>query len=104
MVELYRIAQHELQQLVPAATQIITVNNRFARRVLAYFQQQLQGAQQAMAIAEVLPLTAWFRRCEEDLILSGQTVPAAYVLDARSEEHTSELKSRVHLVCRLLLV
>jgi len=90
MVELHRIAQHELQQLVPAATQIITVNNRFARRVLAYFQQQLQGAQQAMAIAEVLPLTAWFRRCEEDLILSGQTVPAAYVLDAFSAHQVWE--------------
>src|SRR2546429_5163151 len=25
------------------------------------------------------------------------------VLDARSEEHTSELQSRLHLVCRLLL-
>src|SRR2546429_9435648 len=26
------------------------------------------------------------------------------VADARSEEHTSELQSRLHLVCRLLLV
>src|SRR5687768_18056532 len=25
------------------------------------------------------------------------------ILDARSEEHTSELQSRLHLVCRLLL-
>src|SRR2546422_11334435 len=30
----------------------------------------------------------------------GDLVPA---LDARSEEHTSELQSRLHLVCRLLL-
>src|SRR5687768_18347557 len=27
----------------------------------------------------------------------------AYYKDARSEEHTSELQSRLHLVCRLLL-
>src|SRR2546429_6550909 len=27
----------------------------------------------------------------------------AYELDMRSEEHTSELQSRLHLVCRLLL-
>src|SRR2546422_8513697 len=26
-----------------------------------------------------------------------------YVAEARSEEHTSELQSRLHLVCRLLL-
>src|SRR2546422_6537753 len=26
-----------------------------------------------------------------------------YLTDARSEEHTSELQSRLHLVCRLLL-
>src|SRR2546429_6161806 len=28
---------------------------------------------------------------------------AAYPTDVRSEEHTSELQSRLHLVCRLLL-
>src|SRR5256884_6352877 len=27
----------------------------------------------------------------------------AYIRDVRSEEHTSELQSRLHLVCRLLL-
>src|SRR2546422_5439116 len=30
-------------------------------------------------------------------------VPLAVAHDARSEEHTSELQSRLHLVCRLLL-
>src|SRR5256884_1947099 len=29
--------------------------------------------------------------------------PAAFDLSSRSEEHTSELQSRLHLVCRLLL-
>src|SRR2546429_7298330 len=35
----------------------------------------------------------------------GRTGPsgAALSLDPRSEEHTSELQSRLHLVCRLLL-
>src|SRR5712675_3062963 len=37
------------------------------------------------------PVTAWWRPAE-----SG-------ALAARSEEHTSELQSRLHLVCRLLL-
>src|SRR5438876_2135729 len=37
--------------------------------------------------------------------LNPSTPPDAleYVLDDRSEEHTSELQSPVHLVCRLLL-
>src|SRR5690625_6442826 len=30
-------------------------------------------------------------------------LPSGYVPPARSEEHTSELQSRGHLVCRLLL-
>src|SRR2546422_6798355 len=40
-----------------------------------------------------------------DLHAHGQT-PETYrfnALDGRSEEHTSELQSRLHLVCRLLL-
>src|SRR5687768_18124285 len=38
------------------------------------------------------------------LYLDGMTLPAPYDLPSRrSEEHTSELQSRLHLVCRLLL-
>src|SRR5437660_5358282 len=33
----------------------------------------------------------------------GASGPAGWCLQARSEEHTSELQSRGHLVCRLLL-
>src|SRR2546422_5399893 len=37
-------------------------------------------------------------------ILRQKSAPVAQVDDAvRSEEHTSELQSRLHLVCRLLL-
>src|SRR2546422_7656773 len=39
-------------------------------------------------------------RCEE---ASASDVPAKGVCGNRSEEHTSELQSRLHLVCRLLL-
>src|SRR5437870_13133404 len=34
---------------------------------------------------------------------STLTIPRAEVREVRSEEHTSELQSRGHLVCRLLL-
>src|SRR5690348_18139788 len=35
--------------------------------------------------------------------LDAQRVEFAFVFNSRSEEHTSELQSPVHLVCRLLL-
>src|SRR5437870_3105314 len=37
------------------------------------------------------------------LVLARLKVPGAWLAGARSEEHTSELQSRGHLVCRLLL-
>src|SRR2546429_6163522 len=36
-------------------------------------------------------------------LVPKKAVPAAAVPALRSEEHTSELQSRLHLVCRLLL-
>src|SRR2546422_7002242 len=51
------------------------------------------------------------RQCERTLGLDSQRVPEccdggrilATEQQSRSEEHTSELQSRLHLVCRLLL-
>src|SRR2546429_3886864 len=42
---------------------------------------------------------------EDDLagLHEGQTLLPVHQLAVRSEEHTSELQSRLHLVCRLLL-
>src|SRR2546422_5993356 len=40
----------------------------------------------------------WVRYRDEFLSLKGMNTP-----NRRSEEHTSELQSRLHLVCRLLL-
>src|SRR4051794_41673122 len=43
------------------------------------------------------------RRGEELQAAAGHLLPAAHQVPRRSEEHTSELQSPVHLVCRLLL-
>src|SRR5256884_3348575 len=43
----------------------------------------------------------WLRELTKGTNRSG--TPATYGLKKRSEEHTSELQSRLHLVCRLLL-
>src|SRR6516164_9935877 len=53
----------------------------------------------------LFPYTTLFRSSREQYIAAAE----AYLrgvdapLDARSEEHTSELQSQFHLVCRLLL-
>src|SRR5690554_1868810 len=36
-------------------------------------------------------------------IMDGSAGPFVFLIQSRSEEHTSELQSRPHLVCRLLL-
>src|SRR2546429_6459356 len=55
------------------------------------------------SVAHVLDdrVTRAGRRFEPAMIEDGDV--AAAVGDQRSEEHTSELQSRLHLVCRLLL-
>src|SRR5690348_18388092 len=61
----------------------------------------------------LFPYTTLFRSTPFDAVMlyfsficsSGRrsTVPPAFSTRSRSEEHTSELQSPVHLVCRLLL-
>src|SRR5437870_11489632 len=61
-------------------------------------------------LGEDLEVLCHDRLDAEDEVLSGDRdgpaadlVPRRVPLDVRSEEHTSELQSRGHLVCRLLL-
>src|SRR5690625_5411359 len=61
---------------------------------------QVTGSRISRADIEgALPVTVIDR---EDIDFSGKT-SVADLLQDRSEEHTSELQSRGHLVCRLLL-
>src|SRR5437870_10028396 len=56
-------------------------------------------------ISTLFPYTTLFRslrRLVRDRLRTGGLVPAEHA-SHRSEEHTSELQSRGHLVCRLLL-
>src|SRR5687768_18181584 len=45
------------------------------------------------------PQTETVQRSERNWVLTGAILSSVF----RSEEHTSELQSRLHLVCRLLL-
>src|SRR5215813_5924197 len=54
----------------------------------------------------LFPYTTLFRSLIRVLLADDQALVRdglRYILDQRSEEHTSELQSRPHLVCRLLL-
>src|SRR2546422_6721619 len=68
-------------------------------------RQQREAARKAQTEAERRSHHMKCPKCGYDLITGEwhgiQVVPALGAL--RSEEHTSELQSRLHLVCRLLL-
>src|SRR2546422_6282981 len=56
----------------------------------------------------LFPYTTLFRSLERSLALAGVRLALPHragwrLARKRSEEHTSELQSRLHLVCRLLL-
>src|SRR2546429_2192754 len=52
-----------------------------------------------VALAHHVPAMTWGTRCDRRHRQLDATADSA----PRSEEHTSELQSRLHLVCRLLL-
>src|SRR2546422_7761770 len=56
-----------------------------------------------MAFPFLNMLSFWVAAVAGVLMLAGFFVPGGHAAAGRSEEHTSELQSRLHLVCRLLL-
>src|SRR5690625_5844853 len=62
----------------------------------------LEGDMEKLTDEQLRAKTAEFRRRLADGATLDQLLPEAFAA-VRSEEHTSELQSRGHLVCRLLL-
>src|SRR3989442_9123970 len=56
-----------------------------------------------LSLHDALPICALIGRVVAHHALDKGTLPGAVLAEQRSEEHTSELQSRPHLVCRLLL-
>src|SRR5687768_18001406 len=54
-----------------------------------------------LSLHDALPISYYRNVLTPEMQKRGQPVPP--VDEVRSEEHTSELQSRLHLVCRLLL-
>src|SRR2546422_8071349 len=76
-----------------------TLFRSHAQRPLRRVLEQPEVLDEALVLQDLGDPHLEPRRRDVDLLVLG----AARVADARSEEHTSELQSRLHLVCRLLL-
>src|SRR5690348_2879267 len=95
--------EHTRAHLVRAAIEGMLLN---ARWVAEQVYARLGRPQRLVATGKVLDAD-WIRQLTADIfglpVLYLGAVDASVLGAARSEEHTSELQSPVHLVCRLLL-
>lgn len=81
---------NQLLQLDSTETLVLTVNNRFARRLLGQLQHSLLGQKKAMAVPDIMPFSAWLRQVNDDLTFSDSQAPAAYLLDSFSRLYVWE--------------
>src|SRR2546422_5523413 len=97
----------------------IEIGDRINARILAVSEDRIQGFQRhplgeiARQASVELPLvieriqamlrSGTIRRVRQTLLATNLAQGALVAWQVRSEEHTSELQSRLHLVCRLLL-
>src|SRR5689334_23514245 len=85
--------------LFPYTTLFRSPAGQRSRRRFHVLRQGDQSASDRKAEHALLPERGVRRGGARHLLLHGPVVPQA----VRSEEHTSELQSQFHLVCRLLL-
>src|SRR2546429_5358228 len=77
-------------------------------RMFFFFNDTATTEIYTLSLHDALPISADLKandstlKAEEKPVFPG-TGSKALIGDCRSEEHTSELQSRLHLVCRLLL-
>src|SRR2546422_10461406 len=81
---------------------------RFSWFVFFFFNDTATTEIYTLSLHDALPIFAEIehaRHIGRVRAAIGETIPAAGLkrAETRSEEHTSELQSRLHLVCRLLL-
>src|SRR5690554_7342743 len=73
-----------------------------SRRACIFFERQLAGlVEQPIWSPKIITISEFFREVDPTPVADNITL--LFRLHLRSEEHTSELQSRPHLVCRLLL-
>lgn len=72
----------EIESFDSTRTQILTVNNRYARRILSTLQEQLSADRKTVAVPDIIPLSAWLRSVADELCFSSEFEPASYLLDS----------------------
>src|SRR2546422_1500219 len=108
--ELFFKTQRQAQEKAPAGTgaellrdleMVVAIVNRAQRRLAGAAATELDDQQGKAARHQIERIQSQLRRIDEKILSEKKlhVEPSA----TRSEEHTSELQSRLHLVCRLLL-
>lgn len=83
MIESFALmSMADLQNRDSAATLVLTVNNRQARRIVAQLSAGLTQARQVMALPDILPLSAWLRRAGDSLSFRSEEALASHTIDA----------------------
>lgn len=70
-----------LMAMESADTLVLTVNNRYARRLLGQLCTRLGPGESSVAIPEILPLSAWLRQMSDSLCFSPEHAPASHEVD-----------------------
>ncbi|HRL22646.1 MAG TPA: PD-(D/E)XK nuclease family protein [Alcaligenes sp.] len=81
MDDIPAISLAQLQDLDSTSTVVLTVNNRYARRLLGSLSARLAQQGGTVAVPEILPLGAWLAQASDQLCFSEQWQPAAHHMD-----------------------
>src|SRR2546422_7569909 len=94
------------EQLMAAQSEVVRANHHDACyiRPIAFYGSEKMGVSPVGAKVHVaIAAWPWGAYLGPDALTKGIRVQTSSYARHRSEEHTSELQSRLHLVCRLLL-
>src|SRR5690348_18459838 len=89
----------------PLMTAILCITLKILLILFFFFNDTATTEIYTLSLHDALPICAFTVACSCGTGMNGPTIAAGSCSDhsSRSEEHTSELQSPVHLVCRLLL-
>lgn len=72
---------HDLAEPDGPKTLVLTVNNRYARRILASLSSRLNAQRRVMALPDIIPLRAWLQQASDELSFLADTACASHLID-----------------------
>ncbi|WP_460873700.1 PD-(D/E)XK nuclease family protein [Paralcaligenes ginsengisoli] len=72
----------DLAGLPSTETLVLTVNNRYARRMISELSAGLGAERGVMALPDILPLGAWLKQADDQLAFAPEKALPSYALDA----------------------